>query len=344
MNMSPAIRQNHFQLALSAFINGRAPSRASRALACIAPQPVFGRLSPGLVSGYRQLRQVLPAPSGAGQQVRAPLYDGSNASVLQIMDGLHPLRDHLAGAYVHGSMADGEYNGYSDFDGLVILASSAFESAATLHHVGNALRSLQQPMIELDPLQHHGWFVLTEADLGWHCEAVFPLELFRYSRSLLSDKGMELTLYCRDSREESVEAFRSLAAAVRRKAVLLPAPTDMFALKSLLSQIMLLPALYLQARNGRGVYKKHSFGLAQSDFAPALWWPMDQVSALRRDWHYELAPWRRAALTGWLAGRRITTRWCAPPIPPDLRQRLTRELWTATATLVEAMEGRLRAG
>ena len=51
---------------------------------------------------------------------------------------------------------------YSDFDALVIIADATFESANTLAKLCQELNQLSQHFYQYDPLQHHGWFVLTE--------------------------------------------------------------------------------------------------------------------------------------------------------------------------------------
>ena len=61
--------------------------------------------------------------------IDVPPYTSGNAQARQLMAELAPLANHLAGAYVHGSIATDEEVPYSDFDALVILRDSAFESA-----------------------------------------------------------------------------------------------------------------------------------------------------------------------------------------------------------------------
>lgn len=339
-----ATLQNRFQDSLAALLNGRLPSRAARALALLAPASAVGQVAPELATRYGKLRAILAEQTLASpwESLPVPAYTDGHPQVQAIMAGLLPIAPWLAGACVHGSLADGTQVAYSDFDGLVILRHEAFAHPDRLRGICMTLRGLERPMLALDPLQHHGWFVLTEADLAWHCEAYFPAALFRHARWLLPGDG-EVRLRRRDSRAETRAAFVGLAEAVRRKASRSAPATDMYALKSLLSQFMLLPALYLQARDGHGVYKRDSFALARPDFAPALWAPMDEVSAIRRDWHYDLEPWRRALLTRWPAGRRLTTRACPPPIPAAIRARLTPSLWAGMARLAGTMGERAGA-
>src|SRR5690606_24084932 len=114
----------------------------------------------------------------------------------------------------------------------------------------------------------------------------------------------------RDSTAELREAFESLAIDVTRQLEGRSLPDDLYALKNLLSQFMLLPALYVQVRDGMGVWKKDSFEKAREDFEPAEWVSMEAVSRIRAAWPARLPrlqrrlmalskPWRRQLLRRW---------------------------------------------
>lgn len=337
MDAATASLQNAFQADLSRFLAGRRDGRRQQLAALLWPGAADQRGAATLVARYGELRPRLAAHRAGPVEITMPAYTGNQPQVRAIMDGLADIADLLCGACVHGSLGSDEAVAYSDFDGLVILRHRAFESAQSLAQVTARLRELQRCMLQLDPLQHHGWFVLTEADLDAYCDAYFPAALFSHARSLLPGVGGPLMLRPRDSRAERREAFTALARATVDRLTQDRPPDDMYALKSRLSEIMLLPALYVQARDDRGVFKKESFDLARRDFARDLWAPMVAISAIRADWHYEPGPLRRALLTRPLAARRLVTRWLSPPVPADLKARLTPALWAATARLVNAM-------
>ena len=122
-----------------------------------------------------------------------------------------------------------------------------------------------------------------------------------------------------------------------------PAPPlhNAYRLKGLLSQFMLLPSLYLQARDGTAVFKKESFAIAARDFEPRDWSAMERVSAARLAWHCELTAMQRYALTRCVAQRPLVTRWLRPAVPAALRDTLTADLWTAAARLIRAMQARV---
>jgi hypothetical protein len=115
----------------------------------------------------------------------------------------------------------------------------------------------------------------------------------------------------------------------------------MYELKCLTSEIMLLPAFYLQSKMGEGVYKKTSFERARPDFDPEIWKIMDKISALRADWEYAISPIQR-----WLYGRPGVLRdflisRTGPEIPAKLAQKLTPDFFAAMLNLARQMRATL---
>jgi len=270
--------------------------------------------------------------------VKVPLYAGTNPHVKSMIAFLKShLRDDLFGAYLHGSLATGEEVPYSDFDALVIVRGDAIRNPARLATLARKLRKAQQIMFEFDPLQHHGWFQLTEADLASYNEAYFPHELFAFSKSLLSGQGLEITVKPRDSGAEKRQSFLDVARNFQRNIHSGHALKNMYHLKNSLSLFMLLPALYLQVRDGRGVFKKFSFEAARGDFTGAEWTCMDRVSEIRKAWKYEISPFRRKLLSRPWRIRRRLLRILAPPVPADIRARVTDGMLADMNRLAERM-------
>ncbi len=309
-----------------------------------ASQPARRREAPVLLERYRAFRRALPAPAdSAPVSIPVPVYAGTNDHVHRLMSALTPLEPWLEGAYVHGSTGTNEEVPYSDLDALVVLGDRTFESPHTLTDVASRLASLQRIMFEFDPLQHHGWFVLTGLDLAWYCDAYFPAELFRHARSVLPASGGVVTLRPRDSGREIRRAFTALAATTLRELESGRMPTDAYRLKGTLSRILLLPCLYLQARHGGGVFKKASFATAARDFPPGVWAVMDEISAIRSAWTFAPPAWQRFLLTRPGPARRRVARSLRTRVPPAIRSRLTPALWQAVARLVRAMQAAAEA-
>jgi len=287
---------------------------------------------------------VANATGSAGAAIRLEIepYSGTNAFVRRMMSFLAAnLGRDLLGAYVHGSLATGEEIPYSDFDALVVIRDDALREPKRRAEVTRKLRLAEGIMFEFDPLQHHGWFQLSEADLACYDESFLPRETFAYSRSLLPEQGLQLELRVRDSVASMRDAFRKGVSGIRANLRTGRLTQDLYKLKGALSLFMLLPALYVQARDGRGIYKKLSFATARGDFTAEEWTAMDQVSAIRREWVYDLSAFRRAVLRRPGPMRRHLMRLLAPPIPLGIRRHLNHKLLAGMDRLAQCMATKL---
>jgi len=275
-------------------------------------------------------------------QANIKVYTGDTPSVLMMMAYLKEhLGGDLIGAYVHGSLGTGEEMPYSDFDALAIIKDQVFEDENKVKYVGRKLSAAQSIMFDYDPLQHHGWFILTENQLNAYPEWYFPVELFSQAKSLFSEQGRDLTLQVMGSRQECRDIFIGFSDAILQKIRKRAYPRNVYQLKSLLSAFMLLPALYVQARDGKSVYKKDSFDRARRDFLPAEWAVMNEVSTIRKSWTVNIPRARRRLLAASHPVVRYLGMHFAPRVPSVILQHLTLGFYDRMSWLILAMRNKL---
>jgi hypothetical protein len=294
-----------------------------------------------IISEYHALR-AHPLPKSSGKTISVSRYEGDHPAVRKMMAFLEKcLKQDLLGAYVHGSLGTDEEMLYSDFDALAIVEDSVFEDTGRLVQVARKLSAAQSIMFDFDPFQHHGWFVLLEAQLksypGWY----FPAELFDHTKSLFMDKGLELTINMDESGKEEKGVFISFCDSILRKIEEHSFPKSLYELKSLLSGTMLLPALYVQARDGTGIFKKFSFGAAAADFSKEEWAIMKEISFIRENWSFRMSPARRWLLAKTHPLARYLGRRYAPPIPLDIGRLLSEDFYERMRRLILAMRNRI---
>ena len=223
-------------------------------------------------------------------KIEIATYQGKNPNVIRMSRFLASrLPNDLYGAIVHGSLGTYEEINFSDFDALVIIKDAVFKSRNRLINVGHLLNLARIFMFDQDPLQHHGWFVLTEFELRHHCLAFFPIDLLKYAKSLFPETNVPLEINYRNSKSDILNSFfritRSIKLTIFKKKF-----RNMYTLKSLLSRFMLLPSLYLQLRHPEGIFKKYSFTQVRNDFSRGEWAIMDKISEIRKNWHFEMTP------------------------------------------------------
>jgi len=271
--------------------------------------------------------------------INIPIYDGKNESAARISRAF--LKENPRGvlcALVHGSVACGDEIPYSDFDGLVILKNDANTWGPNAAFENRLLKQSEREMFRFDPLQHHGWFCLRESDLGRYPEHYLPSAILRHCRVLWPDREINLEIRSWSDRERIRTNFRTLCANVKRPAQVGKYPKNMYRLKGVLSQFMLLPALYLHVRDGRAVFKGKSFTNARKDFTAADWAIMDEVSEIRQRWHYAIGPFQRWILTSSAPWHYAFAKRWSPMISNGLRKRLAGDFYQRMALLAEKME------
>lgn len=199
----------------------------------------------------------------------------------------------IVGAYIHGSLGTADYiEGYSDFDALLILKKEIFDEEKKLKRVKRKIVKANTFLYLLDPLQHHNLFIISELDMQYYFESIFPLVLFDYAKEI-TDFGNELQFCCLDDitylREEIIKRsnyFRGLRGSIKNRT-----PFD---IKTTVQTILLLPTLYLQAKTKEYSYKKFSFETAKKDFITNDEWSIvEKASTLRQRYKFRtIYPYR----------------------------------------------------
>ncbi len=227
-------------------------------------------------------------------EISVPYYDHGLPLIDKIFQLIDKSFSHLFhSVIVHGSVATNEVISYSDFDGLLIIKDKFYESKELKNFKKKSIKLIY----EFDPFQHHGWFQIKESDLDNYSESFLPLEVFRNSKIIypLVDK-MNIHFKCHEIDDYKTNLNRLLDTFEFRLQNDIK-PQNMFELKSLLSQIMILPCLWYSALNNQGIFKKDSFPLMEKLVNQDLWSPIDIASEIRSSWNYKLNIFQRLALT-----------------------------------------------
>lgn len=271
------------------------------------------------------------------QEINIPAYSGSNPFVLRMIDYLEKYREDLVAALVHGSLATGEEIPYSDFDGLLIVKNEVMTDKKRLIRLARGIYASRSIMQEFDPLQHHGWFVISEAELDHYPETYLPTTVLHEARSILGKKDTILQLRS-EEKPDYYSPLTNLCKQLRLRTGEGMHPKTMYQLKSMLSEFMMLPALYVQARDNKGIYKKYSFTEAAKDFEERDWKIMHDVSQLRKAWPSDFPAAERKYFGRigyfWMRYRKKK----GPLIPPSFREILDEDFYRRMHLLTNLVE------
>lgn len=194
--------------------------------------------------------------------------------------------DFFLKGIVHGSVATlDDLPGFSDMDLAFVVKVSTLKNPGKLL----GLRGLASEILTLtyafDPFMHHGPYYLSEMDLSWYPEAIFPTVLFGYGVNLL-DNLQEISVSTRPSDDVTarmMDMFEGFFSKWTANPFVLK---DSYDLEWVLGSVMLLPALYLQGITGEFRYKRDTFAPSEKYFSHDEWEPVKIATYLR----YNLTP------------------------------------------------------
>ena len=328
-----------FQQKLSSYMDGSGLSNSTR-----IAFPIFGRRAcldhaQPVINAFRQFQDELAGSSAktSSASLEVMPYDASHPYVQRLGDAANGcLKESLCGAYVHGSLGTGEEVAYSDFDALLILRDDIFQSKEHLAQTCHTVLRTQKLLSDYDPLQHHGFFVISESDLRHYPDSVFPQVLFEHAKSLMR-AGDKVELQVPDAHCDQLRPLLGMLDAIERKAKHPGSMTNLFEVKLFLSQLMLVPCLFLQAK-GTPVFKRESFAIVRG-LDESTWRAVEFASALRKDWpSIDNRFWSRFFRV--IPHPFLTTIYqkkIGAVVPPAIRSRLTDEFFQMTLSLVNAI-------
>jgi len=215
-------------------------------------------------------------------------YKGNNECA-KIIKNLIEARPHpsIKAALVHGSIADENDISYSDFDGILLIDSSKIKNASQLFELRSVIAKTEQIMYSQDALQHHGWEIFTLEELLQFKDHAFPLDLILEVKTLYFSGEPMIDVKSKSLVSEYPKSLESICHSLKRKCESGNFDRDAYYFKNLMSEIMLLPALFLQAKRGKSILKKDSFSEIKRSYPNINISLIDQVSHIRLGWTQE---------------------------------------------------------
>lgn len=188
-------------------------------------------------------------------------------------------QDLFLAVVVHGSLATNELVPYSDFDGLLIVKDEYKDSRLLKNFIEKSMKLIYK----FDPLQHHGWFIIYENQLKNYPQTYFPYELFNYAKAIYPEDGFETEILLNEQ-IDYLQPLMKMLNSLEKKISLDFYPKNFYQLKSYLSEIMMLPVLYVQWKEKKGVFKKHCYEILDEMAANDEWRPVKIASDYRTKW------------------------------------------------------------
>jgi len=192
------------------------------------------------------------------------------------------LKNFVKTFLIHGSFATKDFlPKWSDLDTEIILNNTVFENSSNLEYVQKWMRKLSLLCDKIDPLSHHRFSFLTEFDLKYYPNFIFPKILYNYS--LLLNGQSKLEIYSRDDQSERIDLIKRFIDKFENKVKNGDYGKNLNEWKNDLSCIMLWPILMLQER-GIEIYKRDSFDKARKEFPETDFSVVDKATEKMKKW------------------------------------------------------------
>lgn len=205
--------------------------------------------------------------------------DDGNAKkvILKIKDCFDRTLSDYGRLILHGSYATCDYvHGWSDLDFIVILNRGVIMDETKLLYVRKQLNGIRTMFYEIDPLQHHGFFILSEEQLNNYSENKFPIETLKNSIVLCGSPKIRLNVV-EKSRERALRQIAEFCGELQKM------PKNIYEWKLHISKALLLPSLFLEFK-GVFVYKRDSFTKLRRFLKGDENHILNQIENLRTNW------------------------------------------------------------
>jgi hypothetical protein len=236
----------------------------------------------------------------------------------------------------YGSQARSGRTGFSDVDAILVVADEAADDVSILRALRPQVLRAQRAVLSFQPMQHHGFEVVTPTLLRAGSEALaLPAAALQNTRSL---NGRTVSATVADRKEQSRVGLSQLAGSLERTNAW---PGHPWVVHRLVAMFELLPSLYLQAK-GAVIPKWRSFDAARGDFGGS-WWPYDVLRDVRLAWPRLRRPaleWAASTVRNpWVA----VAAWRRAPVrlPAPVDELLSDRLLDGLRRLATTMEERV---
>ncbi len=185
--------------------------------------------------------------------------------------------------FVQGSYATGEITAFSDVDVGVIISGPEI-SVDSMKILRGVVRRILTYIYSLDPLMHHGVDVILAKNLHGYDESVLPVETLRNAVVLNGSGLIDVMVDYELSVKNATEKLLSQCNAIinyREKKINL----SLYKLKGLISVVLLIPVLLLQADVGEFLYKRDAIKRARELYSRKMpFIAVDLATQIRENW------------------------------------------------------------
>lgn len=288
----------------------------------------------------RVFSQLIKQNSGLSDSQESTIispYRGNNAVAKKIQIHLQSApQDAIVAVLVHGSIGELNEIEYSDFDGIILIDTNKIKFTSQLQELRRIIKKTELLFLEQDALQHHGWAIFTTTDLLAFKDHLFPFDLIRNSKCLFPNKEFAVAFHIQSENYQYKLLLKRLCNSILHKINHLQHLKNLYLFKNLLSEIMLLPSAFLQAKNNKSINKRDSFSNFKNEFPGIDTQIIDWSSGIRKNWRQEKLTFK-TTLFHQFRKSGITLSFLAPKTPQTIVQQLNEDWKQQVIRLCETL-------
>lgn len=161
-------------------------------------------------------------------------------------------------ALIHGSIALEEVINYSDIDTTLIINTDKLTKLKDLLIWNTIIISTYKEMLKHDILQHHGWTIINQKYYSHLDNQAIPFPILYEAKSLYFQNKEQNEIYFLHD-QYKIKNFTNLVNSINAKLNKLETLTSFYIFKIFISELLLLPTVYLQFKLQKDISKKNSF-------------------------------------------------------------------------------------
>jgi hypothetical protein len=211
-------------------------------------------------------------------------YVGSNCHANSISSILEKIQSPIVKhALIHGSIASDEVINYSDIDTALFINSNKLKYIKDLILWNKIIKLTYKEMLKHDILQHHGWVIINLKHFPILNNRVISFPILREAKSLYVQNNEQFKIgFFHD--KYSLSNFRNLVNSINRKIENKEVLKSLYIFKIFISELLLLPTVYLQFKLQEDISKKSSFEMIYQHLNSQDVDTIKQIENIRISW------------------------------------------------------------
>ncbi|ACA98422.1 MULTISPECIES: nucleotidyltransferase domain-containing protein [Cyanophyceae] len=186
--------------------------------------------------------------------------------------------------YIHGSWVDETKTPFSDLDDLIIVKRSDIKTFREVRKIESWLNRVDMRFCRIDPLQHHGHWIIYKDQLENYDESYMPLIVLENSICLQGEKHISAQVDLEATQqglEKNLDTTLSNIEKYYEKYQ--KGKINLFEMKCLVGSFLLIPAYVFQLQ-GKRATKKWAIENASNIYSANAHKALEVCSMMRQDW------------------------------------------------------------